>query len=77
MIIVSFGQTDAVHLDAECVLYGEIAFVGFERKPAGRTLSVVEKIPVLNSELFLSGNMLFIALNPSSAWPSSPASRCC
>ena len=64
VIIISFGQTDAVHLDAECVLYGEIAFVGFElvqTELSPDALSVVEKIPVLNSELFLSGNMLTIA----------------
>ena len=64
VIIISFGQTDAVHLDAECVLYGEIAFVGFElvqTELSPGPLSVMEKIPVLNSELFLSGNMLTIA----------------
>ena len=64
VIIISFSQTDAVHLDAECVLYGEIAFVGFElvqTELSPDALSVVEKIPVLNSELFLSGNMLTIA----------------
>ena len=64
VIIISIGQTDAVHLDAECVLYGEIAFVGFDLVQTDLgpgPLSVVEKIPVLNSEMFLSGNTLTIA----------------
>ena len=65
VIIISFGQTDGVHLDAECVLYGEIAYVGLEdlvqTELGPGALSVVEKIPVLNSELLLSGNTLTIA----------------
>ena len=64
VIIISIGQTDAVHLDAECVLYGEIAFVGFDLVQTDLgpgPLLVVEKIPVLNSEMFLSGNTLTIA----------------
>jgi len=64
VIIISFGQTDAVHLDAECVLYGEIALVWsdlVQTELGPGALSVVEKIPGLNSELFLSGNTLTIA----------------
>jgi len=64
VIIISFSQTDAVHLDADCVLYGEISHVVFYRLETDLspdTLSLVEKIPVLNSELFLSGNTLISA----------------
>jgi len=64
VILISFGQTDAVHLDAECVLYGEIAFVPLDlvQTQLGEgALLVVEKIPGLNSEMFLSGNTLTIA----------------
>ena len=64
VIIISFGQTDSVHLDAECVLYGEIAFVGldlFQTSLGENTLSIVERIPGLNSEIFLNGNTLTIA----------------
>ena len=63
VILISFGQMEAVHLDAECVLYGEIALVPLD---LGQTqlwpgaLSVVEKIPGLNSEMFLNGNLLTI-----------------
>ena len=67
VILISLGQTDAVHLDAECVLYGEIAFVPLdlvktELGPVG--LSVVKNIPGLNSEMFLNGNLLTIAPPP-------------
>lgn len=64
VILISFGQTDAVDLDTECVLYGEIAFVPLDlvKTELGLgMLSVVEIIPGLNSELFLDGNMLTIA----------------
>ena len=64
VIIISFGQSDAVHLDAECVLYGEIAFVPLDlvqTELGPVALSVVEKIPGLNSEMFLNGNLLTIA----------------
>ena len=64
VIIISFGQTDSVHLDAECVLYGEIAFVGLDLIQTNlgeNTLSIVSKIPGLNSEIFLNGNTLTIA----------------
>ena len=64
VILISFGQTDAVHLDAECVLYGEIAFVPLDlvqTELGPGALSVVEKIPGLNSEMFLNGNLLTIA----------------
>ena len=64
VILISFGQTDAVHLDAECVLYGEIAFVPLvlvQTELGPGALSVVEKIPGLNSEMFLDGNLLTIA----------------
>ena len=64
VILISFGQTDAVHLDAECVLYGEIAFVPLDlvqTQLGPGALSVVEKIPGLNSEIFLNGNLLTIA----------------
>ena len=64
VILISFGQTEAVHLDAECVLYGEIAFVPLDlvqTELGSGALSVVEKIPGLNSEMFLSGNTLTIA----------------
>jgi len=64
VIIISFGQTDSVHLDAECVLYGEIAFVGLDLIQTSlgeNTLSIVERIPGLNSEIFLNGNTLTIA----------------
>ena len=67
VILISFGQTDAVHLDAECVLYGEIAFVPLDlvkTELGPGALSVVEKIPLLNSALFLDGNMLTIAPPP-------------
>ena len=63
VILISFGQTDAVHLDAECVLYGEIAFVPLDlvqTQLGPGALSVVEKIPGLNSEMFLNGNLLTI-----------------
>ena len=64
VIIISFGQTDSVHLDAECVLYGEIAFVGLDLVQTDlgeNALSIVQRIPGLNSEVFLSGNTLTIA----------------
>ena len=65
VILISFGQTDAVHLDAECVLYGEIALVPLDLPVQTQlgpgALSVVEKIPLLNSEMFLNGNVLTIA----------------
>ena len=64
VIIISFGQTDSVHLDAECVLYGEIAFVGLDLIQTSlgeNTLSIVKRIPGLNSEVFLNGNTLTIA----------------
>jgi manganese/zinc/iron transport system permease protein len=64
VILISFGQTDAVHLDAECVLYGEIGFVPLvlvQTELGPEALSVVEKIPGLNSEMFLDGNLLTIA----------------
>ena len=64
VILISFGQTDAVHLDAECVLYGEIAYVPLDlvqTQLGPGALSVVEKIPGLNSEMFLNGNLLTIA----------------
>ena len=64
VIIISFGQTDSVHLDAECVLYGEIAFVSLDliQTDLGEnTLSIVQSIPGLNSEVFLNGNTLTIA----------------
>ncbi len=64
VIIISFGQTDSVHLDAECVLYGEIAFVGLDLIQTSlgeHTLSIVKRIPGLNSEIFLNGNTLTIA----------------
>jgi manganese/zinc/iron transport system permease protein len=64
VILISIGQTDAVHLDAECVLYGEIAFVPLDlvqTELGPGMLSVVEKIPGLNSEMFLNGNLLTIA----------------
>ena len=64
VIIISFGQTDSVHLDAECVLYGEIAFVGLDLIQTSlgeNTLSIVKRIPGLNSEIFLNGNTLTIA----------------
>ena len=65
VILISFGQMEAIHLDAECVLYGEIALVPLDLPVQTQlgpgTLSVVEKIPGLNSELFLSGNTLTIA----------------
>ena len=64
VIIISFGQTDSVHLDAECVLYGEIAFVGldlFQTSLGENTLSIVKRIPGLNSEIFLNGNTLTVA----------------
>ena len=64
VILISFGQTDAVHLDAECVLYGEIAFVPLDlvqTELGPGALSVVKNIPGLNSEMFLNGNLLTIA----------------
>ena len=64
VIIISFGQTDSVHLDAECVLYGEIAFVGLDLVQTDlgeKPLSIIQKIPGLNSEVFLQGNTLTIA----------------
>ena len=64
VILISFGQTDAVHLDAECVLYGEIGYVPLvlvQTELGPGALSVVEKIPGLNSEMFLDGNLLTIA----------------
>ena len=64
VILISFGQTDAVHLDAEGVLYGEIGFVPLvlvQTELGPGALSVVEKIPGLNSEMFLEGNLLTIA----------------
>ena len=64
VILICVGQMDAVHLDAECVLYGEIAFVPLhlvQTELGAGALSVVEKIPGLNSEMFLSGNTLTIA----------------
>ena len=63
VILISFGQMEAVHLDAECVLYGEIAFVPLDlvqTQLGPGALSVVEKIPGLNSEMFLNGNLLTI-----------------
>ena len=67
VIIISFGQTDSVHLDAECVLYGEIAFVGLDLVQTDlgeKPLSIIQKIPGLNSEVFLQGNTLTIAPPP-------------
>ena len=67
VILISLGQTDAVHLDAECVLYGEIAFVPLDlvkTELGPNALSVVKNIPVLNSEMFLNGNLLTIAPPP-------------
>ena len=64
VILISFGQTDAVHLDAECVLYGEIAFVPLDlvqTELGPGALSMVKNIPGLNSEMFLNGNLLTIA----------------
>ena len=64
VILISFGQMEAVHLDAECVLYGEIALVPLDlvqTQLGPGALSVVEKIPGLNSEMFLNGNLLTIA----------------
>jgi len=64
VILISFGQTDAVHLDAECVLYGEIGYVPLvlvQTELGPGALSVVKNIPVLNSEMFLNGNLLTIA----------------
>ena len=64
VILISLGQTDAVHLDAECVLYGEIAFVPLDlvqTELGPGALSVVKNIPGLNSEMFLDGNLLTIA----------------
>ena len=63
VILISFGQMEAVHLDAECVLYGEIALVPLDlvqTQLGPGALSVVEKIPWLNSEMFLNGNLLTI-----------------
>ena len=63
VILISFGQMEAVHLDAECVLYGEIALVPLDlvqTQLGPGALSVVEKIPGLNSEMFLNGNLLTI-----------------
>ena len=70
VILISFGQTDAVHLDAECVLYGEIGYVPLvlvQTELGPGALSVVKNIPVLNSEMFLDGNLLTIA--PPSGHP--------
>ena len=67
VILISLGQTDAVHLDAECVLYGEIAFVPLDlvkTELGPGALSVVKNIPGLNSEMFLDGNLLTIAPPP-------------
>ena len=67
VILISLGQTDAVHLDAECVLYGEIAFVPLDlvkTELGPSALSVVKNIPGLNSEMFLDGKMLTIAPPP-------------
>ena len=67
VILISLGQTDAVHLDAECVLYGEIAFVPLDlvkTELGPSALSVVKNIPGLNSEMFLDGKMLTIAPSP-------------
>ena len=65
VILISFGQMEEVHLDAECVLYGEIALVPLDLPVQTQlgpgALSVVEKIPLLNSEMFLNGNVLTIA----------------
>ncbi len=65
VILISFGQMEAIHLDAECVLYGEIALVPLDLPVQTQlgpgALSVVEKIPLLNSEMFLNGNVLTIA----------------
>jgi|TARA_B100002003_G_scaffold45931_1_gene41280 manganese/zinc/iron transport system permease protein len=64
VIIISVGLSDSVHLDTECVLYGEIAFVPLDlvqTKLGSDALSVVEKIPGLNSEMFLDGDLLTIA----------------
>ena len=64
VILISFGQMEAVHLDAECVLYGEIAFVPLDlvqTQLGPGALAVVEKIPGLNSEMFLNGNLFTIA----------------
>ena len=64
VIIISVGLSDSVHLDTECVLYGEIAFVPLDlvqTKLGSDALSVVEKIPGLNSEMFLDGDLLTLA----------------
>jgi len=64
VIIISVGLSDSVHLDTDCVLYGEIAFVPLDlvqTKLGSDALSVVEKIPGLNSEMFLDGNLLTLA----------------
>ena len=64
VIIISVGLSDSVHLDTDCVLYGEIAFVPLDlvqTKLGSDALSVVEKIPGLNSEMFLDGDLLTIA----------------
>ena len=64
VIIISVGLSDSVHLDTDCVLYGEIAFVPLDlvqTKLGSDALSVVEKIPGLNSEMFLDGDLLTLA----------------
>ena len=64
VIIISLGQTDSIHLDAECVLYGEIAFVSLDLIQVSlgeNSLSIVQKIPGLNSDIFLTGSTLTIA----------------
>ncbi len=64
VIIISLGQTDSIHLDAECVLYGEIAFVSLDLIQVSlgeSSLSIVQKIPGLNSDIFLTGSTLTIA----------------
>ena len=71
VILISFGQMEEVHLDAECVLYGEITLVPLdlvqaELRPGA--FSVMEKIPLLNSEIFLNENLIDRSVSTAEEW---------
>ncbi|MEC8988686.1 MAG: metal ABC transporter permease [Verrucomicrobiota bacterium] len=71
VILISFGQMDAVHLDAECVLYGEITLVPLDLVKAELgpgVFSVMEKIPLLNSEIFLNENLIDRSVSTAEEW---------
>lgn len=67
IILISLSQSGSVHIDSDCVLYGEIAFVSLdmvETELSPAALSVVKGIPLLNSSLFLQETTLMIAPPP-------------